>query len=322
MDNTQGREPLVTVAVIAYRASAFIEETLDSVKAQTYKNIELVISDDASPDDTVVKCEKWITRNRDRFTSVKLLIVDNNTGVAGNCKRALEVSTGVYYKAIGSDDILFSDCVENFVDFFQKNPTVKFSFAKEVRFTGEFCEHNFEYSSFPHRALCFRDKVTASQQFKTLTKNFIGCAPTMFVKTDLLKEIGFDDQYSTEDGPLFINMTRAGIKLDYMDKPVVYRRIHEQSITHEKDNNAILRSMSTPKNKKKWMELQYEYATPFWRMSHRYSNWLCKKIVEYGNDRRSFKCRFFNFLRRWINPFKWNLIWMNVQEYWLNRLGY
>ena len=315
-------EPLVTVAVIAYRASAFIEETLYSVKAQTYQNIELIISDDASPDDTVAKCEKWVEANRDRFPSVKILTVENNTGVAGNCKRALAASTGLYYKGMGSDDILFPDCVENYVRFFTKNPTVKFSFAKEVRFTGEFSEQNFEYPKFPHRALCFREKVTAEQQLKTLSKTFIGCAPTMFVETALFKEVGIDEQYSTEDGPLFINMTSAGVKLNYMDKPVIYRRIHNQSITHQKDDNAILKSIYTPKNKKSWRELQYKYASPFWRLSHRYSNWLCKKIIENGNDKRSIKCRYYAFLRRWINPFKWNLIWMNIKESVLNKLGY
>lgn len=317
-DNT---EPLVTVAIIAYKASEYIEETLNSVKAQTYKNLELIISDDASPDDTVHICQRWLEINKDRFKSVKLLTVKTNTGVAGNCKRAIDASSGYYYKGMGSDDLLFPDCVENFVHFFLKHPDVKFSFAKEVRFNGPFSDHNFEYCKFPYRALCFRDSVTASDQLRVLTKNFIGCAPTMFVETELLKAVGIDDKYSTEDGPLFIRMTKAGIKLNYMDEFVIYRRIHPHSISHKKDDNALVKDIYVT-NKKRWTELQYEYASPIWQKFHRYSNWLYDKVISTGNDKRSIKCRFYDFLRRWINPFKWNMIWMMAKDFVLTKLGY
>lgn len=315
-------EPLVSVAVIAYRASDFIIETLESVKAQTYQNIELIVSDDASPDDTVEKCSKWIDENRSRFADIKLITVEQNTGVAGNCSRALAASSGYYYKGMGCDDILVPDCVEKFVFFFQNNPSIKFSFAKEIRFTDDFSDHHFEYCKFPFRALCFRDKVTAKQQLKTLSKTFIGVAPTMFVETDVLRaEGGIDDTYSTEDGPLFIRLTSAGVKLCFMDEFVIYRRIHNQSLTHQKNDDALLKSIYTPK-KKRWVDLQYEYASPFWKAAHRYSKWLIKKELEAGNSRESFKCRFYDFLRRWINPFKWDLIWMNTKEWMLNKLGY
>ena len=203
------------------------------------------------------KCGKWIDENRSRFSSVKLLTVEQNTGVAGNCSRALAASSGFYYKGMGCDDILVPDCIEKFVRFFQKNSAIKFSFAKEIRFTGEFGEKNFEYCKFPFRALCFRDKVTAKQQLKTLSKTFIGVAPTMFVETEVLRAVGgIDDTYSTEDGPLFIRMTSAGVKLCFMDEFVIYRRIHNQSLSHQKNADAILKSIYTPK-KKRWVDLQY-----------------------------------------------------------------
>lgn len=308
------KQPLVTVAVIAYKASCFIEETLNSIRNQTYRNIELIISDDASPDNTLEICQQWIGANKNRFVSVKIITVEKNTGVAGNCKRALAASTGYYYKGIGSDDILTPDCIEKFVTFFQINPEIRFSFAKEIRFTGDFKEQHFEYPKFPFRALCFSDSITAQQQLNTLTKTFIGIAPTAFAETKLLNIIGIDEQYSTEDGPLYINLTKAGIKLYFMDTPIVYRRVHEQSLTHKKNQDSLLTGIYYNSKKKSWRELQYKYASPFWRWAHRYNNWIINKIFQHGNNKHSIRCRIYDFIRRWINPFKLNLIWMNIKE--------
>ena len=52
--------PLVSVVVITYNSAKFVIETLESVKSQTYKNIELIISDDCSTDDTVERCRLWL----------------------------------------------------------------------------------------------------------------------------------------------------------------------------------------------------------------------------------------------------------------------
>lgn len=51
---------IVSVCIITYNSSKYIEETLESVRRQTYPAIELIISDDASSDDTVYICEQWI----------------------------------------------------------------------------------------------------------------------------------------------------------------------------------------------------------------------------------------------------------------------
>ncbi len=59
-DMDKSRETLVSIVVITYNSAKFILETLESSKAQTYKNIELIISDDCSTDNTVEICQQWI----------------------------------------------------------------------------------------------------------------------------------------------------------------------------------------------------------------------------------------------------------------------
>ena len=55
---------LVSISVITYNSSKYILDTLDSVKAQTYPNLELVISDDCSTDNTIDLCKDWVKRTK------------------------------------------------------------------------------------------------------------------------------------------------------------------------------------------------------------------------------------------------------------------
>ena len=66
MEMNNSSNPLVSV-VVTYNSSATVLETLDSIKNQTYKNIELIITDDFSKDDTVALCQSWVDTNKERF---------------------------------------------------------------------------------------------------------------------------------------------------------------------------------------------------------------------------------------------------------------
>ena len=73
--------PLVSVVVVTYNDSAFIIETLESIKKQTYSNIELIVSDDGSNDDTVKLVKEWVRFNSYSFVSCKVMEVTNNSSL-------------------------------------------------------------------------------------------------------------------------------------------------------------------------------------------------------------------------------------------------
>ena len=60
-------QPLVSIIVLTYNSSLTILETLESLKKQSYPNIELIISDDASKDETVKICQTWVQANSYKF---------------------------------------------------------------------------------------------------------------------------------------------------------------------------------------------------------------------------------------------------------------
>ena len=75
----QGKEnPLVSIIVITYNSAKYVLETLESARYQTYQNIELIVSDDCSVDNTVEICNNWIKKNSNRFARVELITVNKN----------------------------------------------------------------------------------------------------------------------------------------------------------------------------------------------------------------------------------------------------
>ncbi len=70
------KTPLVSVCIITYNSAKFVVEALESIKSQTYKNIELIISDDCSTDNTIELCKQWISDNGKCFVNCELLTVN------------------------------------------------------------------------------------------------------------------------------------------------------------------------------------------------------------------------------------------------------
>lgn len=309
--------PLVTIAVITYNSAEFVVETLESVKRQTYHNIELVVSDDGSKDDSVAVCKDWIEHNGSRFVRTEL-IVGENIGVAGNSNRALAAAQGEWFKDLAGDDILPDDAVENHIIYVRNHPEIKFFFGKEIHFYGNFSESNFSYQRMPFRYVFFGDKVTAKQQYKMLTRLFYGAPTASFGETAVIRSVGGYNEAipMTEDGPLYLALTKAGNKLGFMDVFSVYRRIHTQSYTHTISKDSIL-SAAEVRNFEQysWWDLQAENSSPFWKMMYRFSMFLWGKVIINGNSKHSVKCRFYDFSRRILNPYKYNMVVMYIKEF-------
>ena len=75
--------PLVSVVVISYNQAKYIKENLDSLKAQTYPNWELIVADDASPDNSVEEFKNWLKENN---VNAKELFHTKNTGLSNGFK--------------------------------------------------------------------------------------------------------------------------------------------------------------------------------------------------------------------------------------------
>lgn len=218
--------PLVSIPVITYNSAKTVIETLDSIRAQTYQNIELVISDDCSKDDTVALCCDWIEKNKNRFVRTELLTVEKNTGVAGNLNRAEAACRGEWIKPIAGDDVLLPNCIQDCIDYVAEHPETEVLFGRVYSFGGKTEEENKKWDSWFNYQL-FSLSSEEILHHLLFVANGIP-APALFAKRELNAKYNLKNDERVpllEDWVNWINMLRAGIKFHFIDKDLVKYRL-------------------------------------------------------------------------------------------------
>lgn len=237
-------QPLVTLIVITYNSSPFVVETLESAKAQTYHNIELLICDDSSTDDTVAVCSDWLMENSSRFTRTRLIAESKNTGVAGNLNRGINEAHGEWIKGIAGDDTLKDHCIDTYVRYVSSNPDIRFVHAAADIYSEEFRDDCFMSHSNDHYESMHNNHLTPEKQFQILLTRAHLLAPTTFIKKDVFEQAGLYDETipMLEDWPMWLRISRQGIQMYYLDICTINYRIHSGSLTNKKGTTIMYKS--------------------------------------------------------------------------------
>ena len=110
----KGADKLVSIIVPVYNAGAYIEETIDMVKAQTYENWELILVDDCSEDESRKKIE-----GRQEQDRIRLIAKKSNEGAARARNTGIEAARGRYIAFLDADDVWHIDKLEKEMRFLQ-----------------------------------------------------------------------------------------------------------------------------------------------------------------------------------------------------------
>lgn len=226
-------EVLVSIVVVNYNSERFIMETLESIRNQSYFNIELIISDDNSCDNSVIIAKKWLSDNEDRFINTVLICNCENTGISANLNRGIKICQGKYIKIIASDDILHHDAIKEYVMYSEKN-NLNVAFSDVYRFNDSDVTRS-ELNDYQINKEIFN--LSQEKLYKKVLVNNYFPAPSSFIKRDIFLKIGlFDEKYKMiEDWPYWVKLLEKNIRISFLDKKLVYYRIHNNSITNNKN---------------------------------------------------------------------------------------
>ncbi|MEG4301388.1 glycosyltransferase, partial [Microcoleus sp. D3_18a_C4] len=117
--------PLVSICIPTYNGEAFIGEAIQSALAQTYPNIELIISDDGSTDRTIAIAQSFQSQTSVDFR----IILHRNYGLSQNWNFCISQAKGQYIKFLFQDDLLAPECIEKMVAIAQPNPKIGMVFS-------------------------------------------------------------------------------------------------------------------------------------------------------------------------------------------------
>lgn len=231
MSNTS---PLVSVVIVTYNFEKYITEALESVKAQTYENLELIISDDFSKDNTVGICKDWLEENKNRFKRTEIITIEKNTGVSSNCNRGFNAARGEWIKSFAGDDMLLPNCISRFIKQIQTLNDISFLCSDAEIFGDNIVSKRIltDRTWLDNSIKRIKSLNTCEEQYKELKiKNMI-CAPSAFYKKSTFTAIGgFDEQIKLlEDYPFWIKATRKGHKIVCIDEKLVRYRMNGNSV--------------------------------------------------------------------------------------------
>ena len=222
---TETGNPLVSMIVVCYNQSRFVVETLESVKAQTYKPTQLIIVDDCSSDDSVAVIEDWLRKNRIDCIFVRH---QENQGICKTVNEALSLATGKYISPIASDDAWMPDKIERQVEIMESQPDdVGVIYSDAVQMD----EHGH---TLPGLFIASHWNLPEMPQGRILTSlldgNFV-VPPTTLIRKSCYDKVGvYDEDLPWEDWDMWMRIARHYSFL-CSAIPFAKYRLHDKSYT-------------------------------------------------------------------------------------------
>lgn len=208
---------LVSIIIPAYNAEKYISQTLDSVIAQTYTNIEIIVINDGSKDATEKLVKEYAFRDK-RI----VYLVQSNKGPSAARNYGIQKSLGEYICLLDSDDIVVPNKVRDQVDFMFSHPECDFTYSGLYYFMdGTFHVYSHTMPT-PQTSLVERTLLEYG--------NFINPNTVLFKKELFDRYGGFDESLQgAEEFELWIRFAAHGVMFLFQNKYLTYYRIRLNS---------------------------------------------------------------------------------------------
>lgn len=114
--------PLVSVIIPCYNAEKYVDSAVRSIINQTYKNLEIIVTDDCSTDGTFAILKKFATED----SRIKLYKNETNLKIVKTLNNMIQLANGKYIARMDADDISLPKRIEKQVEFLEENPDIAF----------------------------------------------------------------------------------------------------------------------------------------------------------------------------------------------------
>jgi glycosyltransferase involved in cell wall biosynthesis len=227
--------PRVSICVPAYNAEDWIENAIGSALAQTFEDFELIVSDNASTDDTHARARAFDDRR------IRVERLDRNVGPTKNANRCIELARAPLVKFLHADDELYPRCLELMVPVLDESPQVGLVFSPRdvVLDDPEEPEARWWSSRYRvlHEPLGELARVTSGRAiFRRwlelgVQDNLIGEPSAVLVRRECFERLGgFDLRLVSSDIEMWLRILLS-YDLGFVPEPLCAYRHHSKSIT-------------------------------------------------------------------------------------------
>lgn len=211
------KQPLVSVIIPAYNCEDYIHDAVKSIMDQTYRNLEIIVVDDASTDKTggIVK------RLQSEDARIKIITNQVNLKLVGGLNKAIEASKGEYIARMDADDYKHPDAIEKQVNYLLDNPdTVVVGGAINV------CDEHMNVLN--HRSYPATDSEIRNRMFRY--NPF--AHPAVMINRALIGDERYELAWA-EDYDMWFRLGKKG-KLANIPSTVLNLRTHSSSVSQSK----------------------------------------------------------------------------------------
>lgn len=234
--------PLVSVICISYNHAPYITEALNSVLQQSYPNIELLIADDCSTDNSKIVIENWIREN----PSISFFPNATNLGNTKTFNNLLKKTNGEYIIDLAADDVLLPNCIEEQIQAFQNtnfsNLAVVYGNLELIDERNQFISNHYTSNENPQSGDIYKMVIGLAPKI---------CSVSSMIRKDVLESVGgYDENLSYEDLDLWVKVSR-NYAFQYIPKILVRKRELSNSLGAHfyKRNNPKTKKLHDSSNK-------------------------------------------------------------------------
>ena len=226
-------KPDISVIMSVYNGETYLEEAIESVINQTFKNWELIIINDCSTDSTGEILSEFASKDE----RIKVHTNEVNLRLPKSLNKAISLCTGKYIARMDADDICLPDRFEKQFKFMEENRSVALSSCRFMTMK------NGVYASGGAGGRCDNNALKA----RLLVVNPI-LHPGVIAKAEVMKKLNYDTTLTcTEDLELWTRMVMDNQKIQILPECLMLYRLHDKQITSttlERQRTEVLKIQS------------------------------------------------------------------------------
>ena len=207
----------VSIGLPVYNGEPFLRETLDAILAQTYRDFELIISDNTSTDATAEICRQYALNDK----RIRYYRMEENIGASRNFNRVFQLSLGQYFKWAAHDDLIASNYLAQCVEVLNRDRSVVLchSQVQIINERGQFLQdYNIKLNT---------DSVNPVTRFRELLNQHL-CYPIFgLIRASILRNTSLMGNYGHTDGVLLASIALQG-RFHEIPEPLFFSRKHSQ----------------------------------------------------------------------------------------------
>ena len=266
--------PLISIIIPVYNGENYIKDAINSALNQTYKNIEIIVVDDGSKDNTanIIK----------EFKNKVIYIYKNNGGVASALNCAIEASKGDYISWLSHDDVYYPNKIEEEVN------ELKNIDDKTVIYSGfEFVNEKLELITVFENSSKTEYRRLNNNFYSILLSDIGGC--TLLIPKDVFYNIGFFNEklLCVQDYELWFRMFKYGYKVKYIPKALLQYRMHEKQDSNSKkdflrnEGNELWINMLKNIDDNEYQNIFFNKYNVLNKIRNRMKNSVYDKLIEF-----------------------------------------